>query len=335
MNEVIMSEEILKQLSAVITEKSGLYVGPDHIHESNRRHYYIPKFNKGDAFFGHHYRGPFFVDIPKEDWIKLAKGEITPEEYVDSTRWFFGYYWGGGSMVGGGYFTPLECTAGIHDKEKIRRIMKPFSCRGCYLASGYRPSESECMLCDVTYCPYSAVAEKTVGETSELANLPDNRYDFFKAVNDFIEKEYGYKLHGMCCGDAIPVDHIRLYPNYGERTFELYISDEYVKELLCNPKVAGFNWDREVEAMKIFVCKPHVGERKLIESPEDFESALHEFGIIAEWEEYEEKRRQWEEERRRREEERRNAEENPSIEIDTDESLWTRFCNWLFGIFKK
>ena len=326
-----MNTSILKELSTIITEKTGLYVGSDHIHESNRRFYYIPETDPGRPLFLHHYRGPFFVEIPKADWHKLETGEISPLEYVDNAHWYFGYYWGGGSMYTGGYFTPLERTAGIHDKALIRRVMKPLNCRGCYLASGYRPSESQCLLCDLTYCPYSAVAEKTVGEPSELADLPDNRGDFFDAVNAFIKKEYGYSLHGMCCGDNIPLDEVRLYPNSSERTFELYIGDEYVKELLYDPKIAGFNWDREVEAKKLYVCKPYTGEKMLIESPEDFERALNELEIIATWEGEEEKRRQWEEKRNNPE---------PPLEFDFDfsvqdkpESIWTRFCNWLKRIF--
>jgi hypothetical protein len=326
-----MKEEILRELSAIITEKSGLHVGYDHIHESNRRYYYIPEADEGKPLFLHHYRGPFFVDIPKADWHKLETGEISPREYVDTAHWYFGYYWGGGNMYTGGYFTPLECTAGIHDKEKIRRIMKPFSCKGSFLASGYRPTAEQCQKCDITSCPFSSDPVKVPEEPSEIKSLPDNRGDFFDAVNAFIKKEYGYKLHGMCAGENIPLDEVKLYPNSSERTFELYIGDEYVKELLYDPKIAGFNWDREVEAKKLYVCKPYTGEKMLIESPEDFHKALIDLEIIKMWEEEEEKRRQWEE---------KSNNPEPPLEFDFDfseqdkpESIWTRFCNWLKSIF--
>ena len=185
-------------------------------------------------------------------------------------------------------------------------------------------------MCDLTYCPYSAVAEKTVGETSELADLPDNRRDFFEAVDRFLQKESGYELKGLFYSENMPIDEIELIPNKLDRSFRLIIGDQYVKQLLYFPMIAGFNWDREVEAKKIRVFNPAIDKSILIESPEDFERALNELEIIATWEAEEERTRQLEE---------KNS--KAPLEIDFDfseqdkpESLWTRFCNWLKGLFR-
>ena len=323
---ITMNALILKELSKILTEKTGLDISFENIHEASRIFFYIPEADPGRPLFLHHYRGPFFVQIPKADWHKLETGEISPLEYIDTAHWYFGFYW----AYHGGYFTPLECTAGIHDKELIRRVMKPFSCRGCSLVSGYRPTKSTCLMCDLTYCPYSAVAEKTVGETSELADLPDNRRDFFEAVDRFLQKESGYELKGLFYSENMPIDEIELIPNKLDRSFRLIIGDQYVKQLFYFPMIAGFNWDREVEAKKIRVFNPAIDKSILIESPEDFERALNELEIIATWEAEEERSRQLEE---------KNS--KPPLEIDFDfsvqdkpESIWTRFCDWLKGLFR-
>jgi hypothetical protein len=319
-----MEKSILAELATIVSEKTGLHIHPDNIHKSGRRFYYIPEADPGRPLFLHHYRGPFFIDLPQDDWKKLEKGEISPLEYVNTAHWNFGYYWGGGSMITGGYFTPLEFTTGINDKEKIYRIMTILSCRGSFLASGYRPSKEECEKCNVSECPYSAVVEKAAPLYSDVLRLPDNRRDFFKAVYDFVLKEYGYELHGMCCSDMIPKDEIILYPNYGERTFELYIGDEFVKELLYNPYIEGYNWDRTVEIMKLSIGKRFDTQFMLIESPEDFKHALVDFKILDKWDE---------EDRRRNElAEQKAARDNVN---PVEESKPKTFWSWLKKLFSK
>ena len=140
-----------------LTELTGQHIGLDHIHPSTEgRYYYIQAPKAGAPMLLNHYRGPFFIDIHPDDFEDISSGKVSAHEYITSANWQVGYYWGGGSMVGGGYYQPLDL---VGRRDEVRRYLQILSCRGNRRSSGYMPSEKNCADCSVENCPFSKYKE--------------------------------------------------------------------------------------------------------------------------------------------------------------------------------
>ena len=319
-------ENFITPLADIVSEKTGLEILPEHIHISTRRSFYIPETDPGKPLLLHHYRGPYFIEINYYDWEKLITGVITPLEYVNTSYWYYGYYWGGGSSLTGGYFTPLEDTEGINDKEKVYRFMSILKCRGNFISSGVTPTEEDCKNCDVPNCPYSKVGDMPY--PLRVSVLDDNRFSFFKALYRHIENTYGYQIHGMSCSEKVLPNEIVLYRNYNERTFEAYVSDRTIKGLLYNKFEKKFSWDTIVKTFNLFVGKRFTDKKIFIEDPIDFEEALHMLKILDDW--------KVEEEAKFKFEQRKLEGTEPSTENDDfDPAPMSSFIDWVTRLFKK
>lgn len=280
----------MKDLEMVIaqkmTEKTGLNIGEDHVHVAGRRYYYIPEAKEGYPLFLHHYRSPFFLEIPYKDWQKMEEDVISVDDYIDSAFWSFGYYWGGGSMISGGYFTRLEEKNGIHDVKLIQRVMKAIRTKGSNVASGTQLSEEE-------KAEWKEVKEKY---------LKDTRVDFFYKADDFIKESFGCELRGFFSSDFLEKNQIFLSNNFIERNFRLVVSDELIREMLYNKKIPN---PSEME----FFVGGGFEERRQVTSAEEFQQAIIQLGVIEAWEERE--RRIAERKARRNQETAHHPEENP------------------------
>lgn len=254
---------IEKEIATRISALTGLEVGEEHVHESVSRFYYIQEAKPGCAYLLHHYRGPFFVEINKEDWKSLQNDELSVEDYIDSVQWYFGYYWGGGSMVSGGFYTPLEGGPGIHNVELIYRIMTAIKSKGRQVSCGAALT----------------TVEKEEWAWAKENYLRDIRVFFFEQIDSFVQKEFGYKLHGLCC-DNYDEDEIYLTSNFMERTFSVNVSENLIQKILM-----GNFATPDPSKMKIFVQKGFFRDRsRQVNSTEEFQEALVELGIIHDWE---------------------------------------------------
>lgn len=220
--------EFATELSKLVKQNIGL----DHIHVSTEgRYYYIQAPKPGAPMLLHHYRGPFFVDINPEDFKKISSEEISANDYIMSANWQVGYYWGGGPMIGGGYYQPLDI---VNCKEEVRRYLQILSCRGYQRSCGYMPSEKKCTSCFVENCPFSKYKNgKWENEMSE----PDARLHLFNALKERFEREYpGYTMQGFSCAE-IPRREVWLNPlgHYIEEepfAFTVCVSDSLIQSLL-------------------------------------------------------------------------------------------------------
>ena len=205
MQDVIRQQEIIKtpvnvenieKFSKMMSEISDQHIGLDHIHPSDKgRYYYIQSPREGFPMLLHHYRGPFFIDLNPTDFNKIVSGEVDAREYIESSYWLVGYYWGGGSMVGGGYYQPFD----LNNRDDLQRYLKILSCRGNRLSSGYRASEETCSKCSVDNCPFSRFKK---GNWNNERQEKDPRLDLFDALIRRFKSEYPeYKLRGLLCGD--------------------------------------------------------------------------------------------------------------------------------------
>ena len=276
-------EKFIESLANILSQKTGLCITADHVHKASRREYYIPEAEAGKPLVLHHYRGPFFLEIPGEDWEKLEKGILSPEDYVETSKWHYGYYWGGGSMIGGGYFRPLEEGLGINEKERISRFMRVIQCEGKNLASGFYPTEETCMRCMVTDCPFSNYKGNKGNYAGEIPRK-DARVTFLTELEKQIRGPYVINI--LCSSSTVVAkDEVILCPSTWSRSFRAYVGDELVRYLLYNPECDVATIAKEV---KVFVAESYYeGKRILIKDEEDFERALREFKVIESWEKWE------------------------------------------------
>lgn len=228
------------------------HIGLDHIHPSTGcREYYIQSPKVGAPMLLKHYRGPFFVDIHPDDYDRITNGEISAHEYILSANWQIGYYQGGGSMVGGGYYQPFDI---ISRKAEVRRYFKIISCRVNSHASGYMPTKEVCAECSVKNCPVSYYKK---GNWDKEIPEVDPRCKLFDAlVKRFEEEHPDYTLRGFLCG-SIPDDEIRLSPNRprsGDPSFTAYASNSVIQSLLIH-EIMPENWEEYAGKFKFCIHK--------------------------------------------------------------------------------
>lgn len=181
-----------------------------------------------------HYRGQLFAVIPLKDYQELDAGKILPASYIENAYWSFGYYWGGGSLLGGVFWKPLENTAGIHDKEYVKRYLSILACRTHRNSCGYMPPRDQCSRCHVKQCPFSEVEEKSRGASwKNEVNEHDYRVDMLKAVEERVKEELGFEVSGLICykgENALLIPH-----NWKKETCTLYLPVTLTNDLLYNP----------------------------------------------------------------------------------------------------
>lgn len=249
-----MENANINNFAAELTELTGQSIILDHIHPTNKgRYYYTQAPKAGAPMLLHHYRGPFCIDIHPDDYMRIASGEVSAHDYIASANWQVGYCWGGGSMVGGGYYQPIDI---IGRKEEVRRYLTILSCRGHLRSSGYMPTEDACNNCPVNNCPFSKF--KQDGSWDSELQEPDPREDLFDALRKRFEQENpGYTLRGFLCG-GIPDGEIWINPNghYTEDepfAFTAYASDSVIRSLLMH-EIEPENW---TEYAKSFQFRIH------------------------------------------------------------------------------
>ena len=200
----------------------------------------------------HHYRGPFFIDMSENDYEAIVSGKISAHDYILSANWLVGYFWGGGSMVGGGYYQPIDI---VGRKEEVRRYLQILSCRGYRQSCGYMPTAEKCAGCKVDNCPFSKF--KAGKWESELPE-PDPRIKLFKGLFQRFEQAYpGFTLRGFLCSSAIPDDEIWVSANgrYDESqpfAFTATASDKVIRSLLMH-EIVPEDWSEYAKGFKFLI----------------------------------------------------------------------------------
>lgn len=278
-----------------IGELTGHLIASGNIYsDENGWYYYLyeKSLEKNHPIVFNHYRGPLFVVIPYKEYAMLETGDKDPVEYIDNAFWNFGYYWGGGSMVGGSYWQPFEETPGIHAKDKISQYLTILSCRTALRVSGYEATAEDCMKCKLKSCYLSDLDSKHCDENNGKFLEKDYRIDFFQSMNKRVERETGLRLQGMCLhsGDA---DKVELVPNrFEEDTCLLNIPVELNNNLLYHPMKRDFDELCDEYTLEIVVGPE---ERLYLEAENDEECKalcqkfLMEHGIIDAWNDWKRK----------------------------------------------
>ena len=114
-----MNNKNLKLFAKELSNLVGQPITSQNIHANESgRFYYIQPTKKGYPMLLHHYRGPFFVDMHPDDLADLLNGKIDAIQYITNANWQIGYFWGGGSMIGGGFYQPYDI---VKNKQETRR----------------------------------------------------------------------------------------------------------------------------------------------------------------------------------------------------------------------
>jgi len=253
--QINIAEEIGMRLSQIVSPLIGHTIGTEHIHtDINGWFYYIPEqsLQPKHPLILNHYRGPLFMVVPTEDWIAMENGDISAQEYVDTSYWNFGYFWGGGSLLGGVQWQPFEDGTGIHETEKISRYLSILSCRTHLRLSGYMPSDQKCRACAVDRCPFSPLEEKKTGASWD--NEPqekDDRVEFYKAVKARVEKEFGFKVTA-CLNHSC--DTIAVSPQFGRGEVRIDLPENLLIDMQYNP--GKYDVDEQANNMDIVAAIP-------------------------------------------------------------------------------
>ena len=244
----------INEFATELSELIGQHISLDHIHPSTEgRYYYIQAPKAGAPMLLHHYRGPFFIDIHPDDFDALTSGKVSAHDYIASANWQVGYYWGGGSMVGGGYYQPLDL---VGRRDEVRRYLQILSCRGYRHSCGYMPSEKNCADCSVENCPFSKYKE---GNWNAEMHEPDPRRELFNSLCERFEQENpGYTLRDFLCA-GIPDGEIWINPHehYTKDepfAFTAYASDSVIRSLLMH-ETDPENWTEYAKSFQFRIHK--------------------------------------------------------------------------------
>lgn len=248
----------IKELSNKITYLIGYPLMVDHIHhihaDGSGWFYYIENLAPRHPVLAMHYRGPLMLALPFEDYRRLESGEITVDAYVASSRWNYGYFWGGGGLISGAYWQPLEEGTGIHDTKRISRYLRILSCRTQLRSSGYGPTAERCAKCNLESksCPFST--QNQTGSWENEVQEPDGRRAIFAAARQRVKAELGFDLYCVM-SHRDDRDQMLLFPGYNSNTVQIYLQRDLLNELLYHPETQR-NWKEIVSQLKIVLCIP-------------------------------------------------------------------------------
>lgn len=247
-----MNTIFMQELSSIVSERLGYHLGADHIHSDDPGYYYyIQKLQPGWPLLMMHYRGPLMLVLPHADFQRLEAGEVTAAEYVNEARFSYGRYWGGGSLIGGGYWQPLEDEPGIHDRARLSRYLHILSCRTFYRSSGYRPSAENCQTCPLNQatCPFSDCNQ--TGDWAQEVQEPDMRVNLYKAITNRLQLELKLEACGLYSHGGDPKE-VWLVPGFKKDTATIYVNDRLLNTLLYRPEER--DWE-DMAASLTFVAK--------------------------------------------------------------------------------
>lgn len=261
-----LNQSILQELSTKLSSLIGYHLGTEHIHhieaDGSGFYYYIRNLEPRHPVLAMHYRGPLMLVLPYDDFQRLGQERITVDDYIATSYFYYGYFWGGGNVIGGVYWQPLEKGTGIHDTERISRYLRILACRTFKSSCGYGPTEDRCQKCqlDATTCPFSPLNQ--TGDWKNEVQEPDKRRKLFEAINIRLERELGFECCSRCAhrGES---DELRLFPGWESNTVEAYVSDNLLNDLLYHP-FKDRDWQQWADELVITIAKPFEWDHRVI-----------------------------------------------------------------------
>ena len=189
----------------------------------------------------------------------MESGEINPQDYVFNADWNIGYFWGGGSLLGGAFWQPMK----LHESETARYIIM-LLCRTSYRSSGYLPNINRCMTCELEHCPLSSMDLKREGASWKNENPErDYRLDLFMAAIAKVERELGIPRKNLTGFISHNGEYISLGAVKCGKNIHMSLPVTILNDVLYDPRER--NWDEILAEMgyQLYVIAGR-GERLII-----------------------------------------------------------------------
>lgn len=237
------------EFSNRISDLIGFYISEESVHSDETGYYTIHSLLPGHAFIGMRYHNHLFAVIPEEDYKKLESGNTSVEDYIDKSRFFFGYYWrSSGAPINNTYWKPFEDTTGIHSKERISRYLQILSCRTHFKLSGFMPTCKNCKSCklNASSCPFSKLNISGKWENEEIEF--DGRIEMLNAIKSKL-KDLGFNLSSIIPHTSTR-ENIILSRGNNPNSINVLVNKYILNNLLYNP-TPEMNWDSFVDTFNI------------------------------------------------------------------------------------
>lgn len=200
--------------------------------------------------------GERIIFLALEDWKAMENKEISANEYVATSIWHYGYYWGDGSQYEGGvHWQTLEGgKPGINDKEKVEMYLTSMRCRAHIRNSGGTIQALTCAACELKKCPISVIAEKKAelevfdGENRARARL-------FETLEIHLNKLLGVEICNLKLTSTLDSVAERIYLSKGfiPKTVEVMVATTLYMDMMYFPENAEI--EASVSNYKFFAVK--------------------------------------------------------------------------------
>ncbi len=223
-----------------ISKITGQKITEEHIIPTTEGHSsYIAPPSENSPYLLNSPYSYFVVELHPSDFDSIQNGKISPHEYIITANWLVGYFWGGGNMLKGAFYQPMEL---LKNQIKIRKYLQILYCRGLFFASRYKPSKETCMNCMIEDCNFSLFKDGSC-----VIEEYDPRLDFFRILSKRFKSDYpGYTLLYFYANSKVPSTSIILLPRgrYSKDTLGLavYVSEETINDLLTRKVIPDFDY---------------------------------------------------------------------------------------------
>lgn len=255
------TRELARRLNAELERLTGCKIGEQYISTDkyNFSTNYIPveSLQRGRPIIIVHYIGVRMVFIPHEDWNSLCKRKVTVEEYVSTSIWNYGYYWGSNRLETGGiYWQPLEGgEPGINDREKIKRYFTMLKCRAYEEHRKESPMMIWCSDCYLEKCPMSVVKRKKENVTEEEEIQERNvRQEVFEAYKKMLKERFDLDACSLGIKKEFngATQTIYVLQGYHRGMVKLFISEEMFIDMMYRPE--KYDIDKMLKRYKLVAC---------------------------------------------------------------------------------
>lgn len=163
--------------------------------EDNKPNFVIAETGKPLILLTNHNSHTLLEAFLSRDDIKyLESGEVSVEDYLNSSYFFFGHFWPEGNITGA-YWKKLDDIRGLHNSDEIKKFLCMEYCRGRMLFGFQRTCNAISSCCNPIMCPYNPTSITYDDQGKPIVEIPENgaKTDLFRELNRKV-RAYGYRI---------------------------------------------------------------------------------------------------------------------------------------------
>ncbi len=223
------------EISKYFKENVGITIEPDEIYIDNGECCKkFPKYcleNRHPLILSHH-KGCLVMVIPEMDYYYLTKEMITIKKYCDISTWGLGYYWDDFDVITGVKWQAFK-EQGLPESKKVKRFFAILDCRKKSETLGWKPTNANCMACNVSSCPFSCLIPEKMSWKKEILET-DERMIFSNIIRRRVRDMYGLEISRF---KVYPGTHIWLKPDTAKNTVFVYLPQDLLLEMINKPNL--------------------------------------------------------------------------------------------------